>query len=836
MHDWLAEVLHAWRRLRRAPAFTVFSVLTLALGIGATTAIYSVVYAAILRPPDIPNVHEVANLYHSDPRGAGGASSISFSRPDFEDYRSAQTSFEFVAPWKRFRLPFSANGSTDFLMGEAVGGEYFSVVAIHAALGRVIQRTDDRPAAPRVMVLSDALWRTRFGGDSSIVGRTVTLAGDTFEIVGVAPPAFRGVDMPTILPTAAWIPLSAAPGTAPGELTDREHRTVLAKGRLKAGRTMEQARSELMSIGNRLDAAYPIGGSAGPRLRATSSNARHWFLMPAANIKMHESVDRLARPLAATIMVSVCLVLLVACTNVANLMLARSTARRHETAVRFALGATRWRIVREHLTEAALVTFMGGAAAAVLAQALIVGVLNSEVPVMAGLSVRIAPEMNMPVAAAAIASTVLALIVFGFIPALHGSRGSVREAIASDGQTGSLPRWRGRRGLIACQVTVSAGLVSIAVLCAQQVIIVARHETGLDIDRLALVRLSLPPSRYDEGQARRLLDQVLDSARQLPRVESAALSSGFPIEMGSSRVGDVATTQEQLTGSRYDFMIGTPGVFRTWGIPTVEGRTFDDRDTAGAEPVAVLTQRLARHLFPEGSPVGHQIVLRNQPSAGEPAPPVQTTTVVGVVADTDFGDRGNRGGGSLYLPWTQHYRQTMTVTVRTADNPAAVVDSLKRLVNRIDPDVPIMDAEAAASLGGATNLVVKVGAVATGLLGGLALILAMAGLYGVLSEVVVRRTRELGIRMALGADSHRLRRMVLVDGVRPVVAGLGLGLGFGAILRVAFRPLFIRMLPAFDPIIFVVVPTAFIAAALIAAYLPARHACRVDPNVALRHL
>jgi len=836
MHDWLADVLRAWRRLRRAPTFTIFSVLTLALGIGATTAIYSVVYAAILRPPDIPNVTEVANLYHSDPRGGSGLWSISFSRADLEDYRSAQTSFEFVAPWKRFRLPFSATGSTDFLMGEAVGGDYFSVVAIHASLGRVIQRNDDMPTAPRVMVLSDTLWRTRFGGDSKIVGRTVKLAGDTFEIVGVAPPAFRGVDMPNILPTAAWIPLSAAPATSPGELTDRERRTVLAKGRLKPGRTMEQAQAELLSIGNRLDIAYPIGGNVDSRLRAPSNVARRWFLMPAADVKMHESMDRLARPLAATIMVSVCLVLLVACTNVANLMLARSTARRHETAVRFALGATRWRIVREHLTEAALVTFMGGASAIVLAQVLIVRVLNAELPVVAGISVRIASEMNMPVAAAAVASTGLALIVFGLIPAFHGSRSRVREAIASDGQNGSLPRWRGRRGLIACQVTVSAGLVSIAVLCAQQLIVSARHDTGLDIQRLALVRLNLPPSRYDEGQARRLLDQVLDSARRLPGVESTALSSGFPIEMGSSRGGEVAPTQEQLTGGRYDFMICTPAVFRTWGIPTVDGRTFNDRDTASSEPVVVLTQRLARSFFPHGSAVGHQILLRYQRSAGEPVPPIQTVTVVGVVADTDFGDRGNRGGGSLYLPWTQHYQQTMTVTVRTAGNPATLVDSLKRLVNRVDPDVPIMDAEAATSLGGAPSLIVRVGAVATGLLGGLALILAMAGLYGVLSEVVLRRTRELGIRMALGADSHRLRRMVLIDGTRPVVVGLGLGLGFGAILRVAFRPIFIRMLPAFDPIIFVVVPTAFIAAALIAAYLPARYASRVDPNVALRHL
>jgi predicted lysophospholipase L1 biosynthesis ABC-type transport system permease subunit len=250
----------------------------------------------------------------------------------------------------------------------------------------------------------------------------------------------------------------------------------------------------------------------------------------------------------------------------------------------------------------------------------------------------------------------------------------------------------------------------------------------------------------------------------------------------------------------------------------------------------VLTDRLARTFFPRGSAVGHQIALRYQQIAGEAVPAIQTITVIGVVADTDFGDLGNRGGGALYLPWSQQYSPMMTVTIRTAGEPAALVDPLKRLVNRVEPDLPVMDAETAASLGGGRNLILRIGAGAAGLLGGLALILAMAGLYGVLSELVLRRTREIGIRMALGADANRLLRMVLVDGTRPVLAGLAIGLGCGVILRLAFRPMFIRMLPAFDPWIIALVPLAFLVAAIVAAYLPARRASHVDPNVALRHL
>jgi predicted permease len=835
MHEWSADVIHAWRRLRAAPVFTLFSILTLALGIGATTAIYSVVYAAVLRPPDIPGFERVANLYHRDPRRGGSGPTLLLSRPDYEDYRAAQTSFGFLAAWRRFRLPLAANGSAELLMGEAVGGEYFSVVGVRPALGRLIQPLDDAVEAPRVIVLSDALWRRWFAADPAVVGRAVKLGGETFEVVGVAPPTFRGVDMPNVLPTPAWIPMSAAPMSDPDELTDRERHTVLAKGRLKPGRSMGEAQAEFRAIAQRLDLAYPIGTSLGPRFRTPANTSRPWFLMPTANVKMHESVDPLVRPLAATIMLAVGLVLLVACTNVANLVLARGVARRHETAVRLALGASRWRLIREQLVEAVLVTLGGGIAAFVVARSLIAPVLTAELPLAPGLSMQVAPEINASVAAVALASMALALIVFGVIPAIHGSRGSVREAIAFDGHNAPLPRWRGRRGLIACQVAVSAGLVSVAVLCAQQVISLTRRDTGIDIDRLALARVNVQMQRREKEHGRRTLELMLDAARRLPGVESAALSSGFPIELGA-RGGTVAVSQEQLTGGHYDFIVSTPEVFATWGVEILEGRSFDDRDTASSQPVVVLTERLARGLFPDAAAVGRHIVLRWQRFVGEPVPPIQTVTVVGVVGDTDAGSVGNRGGGYLYLPWSQHYQAAMTITVRTPGDPTALVDPLKRLVNRIDPDLPVLDAETASALGGGRALVLKVGAGAGGSLGWLALVLSLAGLYGVLSELVLRRTRELGIRMALGADARQLLRMVLLDGVRPVLVGLGIGLGCGVILRLSFRPLFIRMLPTFDPLVIALVPVAFIAAALVAAYLPAYRASRVDPNVALRHL
>lgn len=621
MGDLSADVIHACRRLRAAPAFTLFSVLTLALWIGATTAVYSVVYAVVLRPPDIPEADRVAKLYHTDPRHGASGPMRWLSRPDYEDYRVAQTSFEFLASWQRFYLPFAANGRAELVMGEAVGGDYFSVVGAGPALGRVIQPADDAAAAPRVMVLSDALWRQWFAADPAIVGRTVKLGGETFEIVGVAPPAFRGVDLPSVVPAAAWIPMSAAPLSDPAEISDREQRRVSVIGRLEPGRSMEEAQAEFRAIAQRLDAEYPIGKTIDQRFKKPYNTSRQWFLMPAANVRMHESVDALVRPLVATIMIAVGLVLLVACTNIANLVLARGVARRHETAVRLALGASRWRLVRGQLIEAALVTVAGGAAALVLAHVLMSGVLSGELHPFPGQSLYVAPEMNASVAAIVAASAILALVVFGLVPAVYGSRGSLSEAIAADGQAAPIPRWRGRRGLIACQVAVSAGLVSVAALCAQQVIAVARHDSGIDLARLALVRVSIDTQRHDEAQGRWALEQMIGAARRLPGVESAALSSGFPIELGGGG-GYIGVTPEQFGAGFYDFIVSTPDVFATWGVQILQGRGFDDRDTAASEPVVVLSAQLARRLFPGGSAVGQHIVLRWRGRTGQPIPPI----------------------------------------------------------------------------------------------------------------------------------------------------------------------------------------------------------------------
>jgi putative ABC transport system permease protein len=828
LHGMRNDVTYALRRLRATPAFTTFSIVTLALGIGATTAVYSAVYTAVLRPPPLRDIDRVANLYHRDPRRGGSLSTMALSPPDVEDYAAAQTSFTALAPWSRFRHALVANGGSEVIAGEMVGGDYFRVVGIDAALGRTLQPADDRPGAPRVIVLEDGLWRRRFGGDPAVIGRTVNLGGDIFEIVGVMPREFRGVDVPNVMPTGAWVALSATRSPNNDDMTNRERRWLLLKGRLAPGVLMEHAFAEFHAIGKQLDLEHPIG-RAEPGDVSRHQKERNWFLMPAADVRMHESMDRLVGPLVVTIMIAVGLVLLVACTNIANLMLARGTGRQHEQAVRLALGASRWRLVRAQLVEATLVTAAGGLAAYVVARIVMVRLLTSTFQMTPGFVIRFEPEFHASVGLVAAGSTLLALLVFGLIPALHTTRTSLRQSMASDSAGAAVPRWRGRRNLLALQVTVSAGLVTVAFLCAQQVVADSRRDSGMDLDRIALARVDFKLLKRDEAHGRRVLEEALHRARLQPGVVAAAVSSGLPAGVG--------TPGAYIDGTRsraIELVAATPEIFEVLGVALTAGRGFDARDAAEAAPVAVVSGSVARLVAGTSDPIGRAITLERRRWAGEEPREPRTVTIVGVAADTDTGSLGSRTGGVVYVPFTQHYEPGMSLVVRTGSDPAGLPDRLRRIVQGIDPDTAVLEAVTGAQLAAADSGVLKVGALGTGLLGGLALLLAMAGLYGVMADLVARRTREMGIRMALGAGRARLVRMVLLDGIRPVAEGLALGLGIGVLLRLTFRPMFVNVLPAFDPFILLLVPAAFLACAFLAAYLPARRAAGVDPAIALR--
>jgi predicted permease len=811
MEQFRRELLLAVRRLIAAPAFTLFSIVTLALGVGATTSIYSVVHA-LLRPPDIRAIDRVVNVYHSDFAHDGGAarSFIALSWPDYEDLRNTQTVFDEVTAWARFRQTIVGGGSGQAILGEMVGGEYFHLLGIEPAIGRLIQPADDRANAPLVIVLSDGLWRQQF----------------------------CGVDMPAVMPTAAWVPLSGAEGLGGSgmgyDAADRESRWLMVKGRVRPGRTVAQAQAEMAAIGQRLDRAYPLGRDFRPNTHLSPYVQRAWYVMPAADLRMHESVHHLAGIFATAILIAVGLVLLVACTNLANLLLACGASRRHEMAVRLALGASRTRLVLEYLVESALVAVAGGLAALAVAWLLVDNVLTASIHAAPGATIHLSPELDLPVFPAAGAATLVALVVFGVVPALHLSRVSVRDTLSIDSSASGVPRWRARRTLIACQVGVSVALVALAAAAGEQVASAARRDTGLDLDRIALVRFDFKVQRQDEQQARKTLTAIAAVVRRQPGVDAVALASGLPV--GTETPGAWLTVDGDTKSRGAELLTSSPAVFRTLGVSVVHGRPIDERDVQGALPVAVVSELTARALFGRGNAIGRIVLVQRNRWAGESEQPIQTRTIVGVAADTDAGSVGRRDHGIVYLPFAQHYEPAMSVIARTSGDPDALVRVLRTTANRVDPELAVVDAGTGTSLGGASNIALAIMSGTAGLLGLLALLLAMAGLYGVLTHAVAGRTREIGLRVALGASRARLIVMVLADGIWPVLGGLFIGLATGALARMAMRPLFVRLCPALDPLVLAAVPIAFLIAALIACYFPARRAARVDPNVALRHL
>jgi putative ABC transport system permease protein len=834
---WL-DVVYAQRRLRANPGFTAFSVLTLALGIGATTALYSVIYSTILRPLNVRELDRLANIYHADPM-RGSPAFWTMSLPDFEDLRRTQTVFTGIAAHAPFAQIVIANGVGEKARGETVTGEYFSLLGLQPSAGRLLQPADDRPGAPPVAVIDERMWRRRFDARPDIAGQTIRMAGRDFEIVGVAPPDFHGVVLPNLAPTGVWVPLQAAMligGYFANLDGNRDQRWLLVQGRLAPGRTVDQAQTELRVIGRQLDEAFPIGRDLPRNQRSPPYVSRPWVALPAADRLVTEGAEqpRMVR-MARLTMVAVILVLLVACTNLANLTLARGVSRRRELAVRLALGASRWQVIREQLVESAILSALGVLATLAAARVLTVFGSNLTIRLGAWVSVDVAPTLDLPVAVVGVVSTLLALVVFGLVPALQLTSGDTSLVGASAGGNAGT-RWRGRRLLIASQVAVSVALVAIASLCARHVVTAASRDTGLDLDRLALVRFDFKVQGWDEARARRAVERIADDARREGGTEAVAIVSGLPLY----RLGRSAslTTPDRPFGPKYSgqnptWIAASSSVFRTLGIPILSGRSFDERDTVASTAVIVLSEQAARGLFDTADAVGRQVLRRRPPVDGRAAG-VDTLTVIGVAADTNSGD-GGAGQGAAYAPFSQNYEPSLTIAARTALDAKAAVLALETLTHRLEPELGVIDAGTGTALSGVENLAFEVMGALSGLLGFLAMALAMAGLYGVLSYVVAQRTHEIGVRVALGASARQIMRLILADGVRPVVEGLVVGFVIADLAEMAMRPALAKPLPAIDATLMVLVPLPFLIAALVACYLPSRRAASVDPNVALRH-
>ena len=846
MRNVSQDIRYAARRLRHTAGFSAFAIATLGLGIGAVTAVYSVVHALVLKAPAVPGIDSVLKLYHWPP---DDTSVVTFSWPDFQALKARQTTFTKVAAWSRFSHAMALPDGSRTFQGEFVDGNYFDVLRVQPALGRLLQPGDDDPASPAVMVIGDTFWRSAFAGDPAVVGRTVTINGNRFEVVGVAPAWFRGVNAPNVMTAAAWIPigqrfLARREGSRQfRDPNDVNNRFVHGIGRLRDDRTSADAATELRLLGQQLDATVPLTSERDAAKRPRPDTSRQWSIRPMADSPLGDDLQEMAAPLSASVMTAVGLVLLVVCTNLANLLLARGASRRQEIAVRLALGASRPRLIREQIIESTMLAAAGGVVGLIVSRGLMVW-LAADIPVGDGIgqTMSVRPELNTSVFALAIGATLGALLSFGVVPAWHSTRGHVRD-VMSDASGGALPRWRGRRYLIAGQVAVSLVLLGMTAVSLSQSARRILGDPGYDVERLSLVSLDTSLAGMSESRVRASLDLALTRVRALPGVTEVTLSSRLPAGAGGTYV--YTTTPDRplrlddgFAGWAMKPVIATPSFFEVAGVPVTSGRAFDTRDAAGAPAVVVLSERAASQLFGSTAVVGRMVELKRQDSLGAPETPIRHATVIGIARDTDTTEpvRDHGGGnGLVYLPFAQEFSDRMLVIARTDADPNTIAGAMRAAVVNAEPQLTILNAATAEAYLNSSDAVFGVAAGVTGALGGFALALSLIGLYGVLSFVVARRSREIGVRIALGARPDQVRRMMLADGLKPVVWGLVIG---SVLLMPIMMSPFVIGLPATaaNTVAVLLVPVLMLASASAAAYWPARRASRTDPNVALRQL
>jgi putative ABC transport system permease protein len=826
MESILRDVRLAARRLRLSPGFTVFAVVSLALGIGVSTAIYSAVRTLLWMPLGIAEPQRAVVW------GSANRQQNMLSWLDFVDLRSQQTSFSSIGAARRLYAAVAIGDVVETVFGESVSGDYFDTVGVSALHGRLLQARDETSAA-RVAVVSETFWRTRLHADRAVVGRSFTLGGEAFEIVGVARGSFHGAT--PMMPGAVWIPATAVPdrartGWPARQLDDRSLGSLSVWGRLKPGVSLAQARAEATVIAERLDQAFPVKS---PYDSAGRLQRRVWTLTEGTYAA--GDTDRVDA-LGSAILFAVVTVLLIACTNLANLSLAKGTSRAHETAVRTALGASRGRLVREHLVEGGLVTLAGAGLGLVVLWKL-TAFFEMDLPIAQNFTVHFKPDVNAPVLIASAGAMAIALLVVGLWPALQSTRADIRRGLGA-GVSATSPRWRLHRGLVAWQVAGSVALVLVAAMCAKVTSAVGNRDPGIDYRHLALAKLDFALNGADEPRGRAVLEDILTKARSHPDIQRASASAGLPFgAMGPPVFAtsiDQPFTEGRDTGHYTHRIAASPEIFSTLGMQIVRGRAFTDRDDASAPRVTVVSEGMAIEIFHTTDVVGRSVSVSPWSRLRKGRTPI-TSEVIGVSKDTDTFVIGLRGNPVIFVPLAQQYESNLVVSARS-ENPAAAAAALRAIVRNAAPELALSAVGTGETLLLGPYWGLRIIAALAGALGAVALVLAMAGLYGVLSHVVARRTREIGIRIAVGADRGRIATLILRDGFRPVLKGIVIGLFVGVLLRLFLRATIVTSISPIDLVIFSLVPVPFVVAALVACWLPAARASRVHPNVALREL
>ena len=813
------DLRYGVRTLWKSPGFTLVAVVVLALGIGANTTIFSVVNALLLRPP--AGIRDPARMVLLG-RTTGGDGFDSFTYPDYVDYRDQNTVFAGVAAYFDTPLHLSTNGDALRLPGALVSGNYFEVLGADAARGRTIRPEDDRePGAHPVAVISDGLWRRRFGADPAVVGQNVNLNGLSFNIVGIARPGFVGTEKDRA--TDLWLPLAMYRQAMPGNfadvdpLTERQITWLSAFARLKEGVPQAQAQAELDAIARRLAATYP-----------DSNKEKGATISPGLGFDPNQRRD--VRQLTTMLMAVVALVLLIACANVANLLLARGVTRHKELGIRLALGAGRGRLVRQLLTESLLLSLVSGAAGLFVAL-WTTDLLLQFVPVEAfggTATLDLSPDRSVLLFAAFV--SLLTGFIFGLVPALQTSRPDVMAVLK---QTGTTDRGRVRSRLRSALVVTQIALSLVLLVCAGLFVRSLRNSRaispGFNTKNVLVATLDLARQGYKQPQAELFYSQLIERVRALPGVEAASLAEMLPLGGGSLGTGIKLEGQPaDAPVVSVDFNNVAPDYLRTMEIPLKRGRDFNAQDTAAAPGVAVVNETLARKLWPGENPIGKRFSMPKGMTGRA------MVEVVGVAADSKYRTLFERPRLYMYVPFAQNFSAAMRLHVRASGDPEALRAAVAREVQTLDRNLPLSGVKTLSEQLNNSLTEQRVAATLVAVFGLLALALAAIGLYGLLAYTVSQRTHEIGVRLALGAQTGDVLRLVLGEGLRLSLLGVAVGLLAAAGVTRLVASL-LHGVGALDPLTYGGVAVALVLVALVASYVPARRATKVDPMTALRY-
>ena len=820
------------RTLRKSPGFTAAAVLTLALGVGANTAIFSLVNAVLLQR--LP-VRDSSQLVHATYERGGV-----MSYPEYAEMRIHGRGFESLAAFGGIVVSLNRGEEAELASGLIVTGNYFDTLGVRAALGRLLTPADDvTPGAHPVVVLGHDFWRSRFGADPGVVGRELRINGQSFTVIGVSAAGFygsqpggdRGMFVPMMMQALVRPPRAGYSGEMdPDLLKRRTNRWLFLVGRLAAGASPEQAASSLAAI-----------AEAGSDPRPAGVPPRRVVAVPV-DVGDPEERARM-RSVAALLMAVVGAVLLLACANVANLLLSKAAARRREIAVRLAIGASRFRLVRQLVTESVLLAAIGGALGLLLAYwataALAGAVPQGALPI----AVRVAIDSRVLLFTGALA--LLAGLAFGLAPGLVVTRAGLVAALKDES---FVPDARGRRFnlrsvLVVSQLALSVMLLVTAGLFLRNLRELQAVRPGFDVERLLQAQLPINLLRYTQVQGQAFYRDAVARVESLPGVESAAVAR-VQLLAGGGRVSSLHVEGREGSPDRFQSegsnvaqarldavnsnVIG-PGYFRTLGIALLAGRDFEPTDTEQAPVVAVANESFWRLHFPDRQVSG---VLGQRVSVNGPEGPWRA--IVGVVSDAKYGSLTEQRIPVLFVPLAQRHETGVTLYVRAKGDPAGLLASVRREVQALDPNLPLPELRTVRDTVASTLWPARMGAVLLGVFAGLALLLAAIGVYGVVSFGVAQRTREIGLRMALGAGSASVQGMVLKQGLRLVAAGLSIGLVL-ALVAARFLESLLFGVSGRDPATFAIVPVVLAGVALVACLLPARRATRLDPLVALRY-